>query len=90
MTAEEFNQKYADHLPKGWYGMAINDREIIEYLDDEFDRYIQRHPDFEFHQIKLKFNDPRVYTNAPQEQNSTWERHIRFILEDDSNLNHLL
>lgn len=85
MTTENFNRKYAKYLPKGWYGMAINDQEVIAYMDEEFEKYVKRHPNFEFHQIKLKFNYPRVYTNAPHEVNSNWERGIRTILMNDDN-----
>lgn len=83
MTTTEFNLKYRKHLSEGHYGMAINDPEIIAYMDEEFEKYVERHPDFEYQQIKLKFNQPRVYTNAPQDQNSTWERGIGNILMDD-------
>jgi hypothetical protein len=82
MTTTEFNEKYADYLGEGHYGMAINDPEIIAYMDKEFEKYIEDHPDFEYLQIKLKFNDPRVYTNASI-MSAVWEQEIRKILQND-------
>jgi hypothetical protein len=64
MTATEFNEKYKKHIPKGWYGLGFDIPEITEMLDEEIGKICEKWGDaFEIHQIKLKFNMPRVYTN---------------------------
>lgn len=54
-TSEEFNEKYKDYLVKGYYGLALNKPEMIEYLDKEFEELIKI-PNFKYQQIKSKFN----------------------------------
>jgi vacuolar-type H+-ATPase subunit B/Vma2 len=60
MTTEQFNQKYNDYLEEGHYGLAINDEQFIEWLDEKFQEYIKL-PDFEYSQIKAKFGMGRFY-----------------------------
>lgn len=65
MTVDEFNNKYAAYLPKGWYGLDIDDAEVIAWLDNMFEHYLTKIEGFEYHQIKTKFgiNDVRFYSN---------------------------
>ncbi len=65
MTTVEFNEKYAAYLPEGWYGLDINDEEVIAWLDNLFEHYLTKIEGFEYHQIKTKFgiNDIRFYSN---------------------------
>ena len=59
-TAEEFNKKYKDYIEEGHYGLALDKREVIEYLDKEFRELIKING-FKFSQIKSKFNSFRFY-----------------------------
>jgi hypothetical protein len=65
MTTVEFNEKYAAYLPKGWYGLDIDDKDVIAWLDNLFEHYLTKIEGFEYHQIKVKFgiNDVRFYSN---------------------------
>ena len=59
-----FNEKYKEFITKGYYGFSINSymsenwREIIDNLVDLF---ITNDPNFEIHQIKIKFGGVRFY-----------------------------
>ena len=33
MTAEEFNEKYKQYIPEGWYGLGFNISDVTDYLD---------------------------------------------------------
>jgi len=59
-TAEEFNEKYKDFLEKGHYGLAIDNEEVVEYLDKKFQEFVKI-PGFTYSQIKTKFNSVRFY-----------------------------
>lgn len=65
MTTVEFNEKYAQYLPKGWYGLDIDDVDVIIWLDNLFEQYLIKIEGFKYHQIKVKFgiNDIRFYSN---------------------------
>ena len=80
MTIEEFNDKYKDHLEPGHYGLDINNPDVIQYLDLEFKKEIERNPGFRFAQIKLKFNYARMYTNSGL--NHKWEEAIDRMLNN--------
>ena len=60
MDADEFNQKYKEYIPEGWYGLGFNIPEVTEYLDKVMLDLITI-PGLEIHQIKLKFNSARFY-----------------------------
>lgn len=60
MTAEEFNEKYKQYIPNGWYGLGFDIPDVTEYLNDVMEDLITI-PGFEIHQIKLKFNMARFY-----------------------------
>lgn len=60
MTQQEFNEKYKQYIPKGWYGLHFDIPEVTKYLDEVMQDLIHT-PGFELHQIKLKFGMCRFY-----------------------------
>lgn len=64
-TIEQFNEKYQVYLGKRWYGLDIDNEEVINFLDNMFEYYLTKIEGFEYHQIKVKFgiNDVRFYSN---------------------------
>ena len=60
MTAQQFNEKYKQYIPDGWYGLSFNTPPITEYLDILMEDLIKI-PGFELHQVKLKFGMARFY-----------------------------
>lgn len=67
MKQQEFNNKYKQYIPKGWYGLSFDIPEVTEYLDGVMQDLITI-PGFELHQIKLKFNMARFYFDTSWEQ----------------------
>jgi len=74
MTTEEFNKKYSAYLEERFYGLAISHPEVVEYLDKEFENEIERNPEFQYSQIKMKFGSSRVYSTS--DKSSEWEDEI--------------
>ena len=74
MTTEEFNKKYSAYLEERHYGLAISHPEVITYLDKEFEKEIEKNPEFRFSQIKMKFGSSRVYSTS--DKSSEWETEI--------------
>ena len=74
MTAEEFNKKYSAYLEERFYGLDIDHPEVVDYLDKEFEKEIEKNPEFQFSQIKMKFGSSRVYTTS--DKSSEWENEI--------------
>ena len=74
MTTEEFNKKYSAYLEERFYGLAIGHPEVVEYLDKEFEKEIEKNPEFQYSQIKMKFGSPRVYSTS--DKSSAWEDEI--------------
>jgi len=62
MTAREFNQKWAQFLEPGYYGLAIDSPSVCEYLDKVFEG-LTKIPGFEYSQIKTKFEYSSFYSN---------------------------
>lgn len=60
MTVEEFDEKWSAYLEEGHYGLDINHSDVIEYLDQEFEK-LSLIPGFSYSQIKEKFGMARVY-----------------------------
>lgn len=60
MTSEEFNKKYSAFLEERHYGLAINEPNFIEWLDNKFQQFILK-PGFKYSQIKAKFGMGRFY-----------------------------
>ena len=75
MTQQEFNEKYKQYIPEGWYGLSFDIPEVTEYLDGVMQDLITM-PEFELKQIKLKFNMARFYFNTSWEQ-----KHLELALQ---------
>ena len=60
MTQQEFNAKYKQWIPEGWSGLDFDVPQVTEYLDQVMQDLVLI-PGFELHQIKMKFDWPRVY-----------------------------
>lgn len=63
------NIKYGEYIPKGWYGFDIGTPiipEWMEIIDKIVELCVEIDPDFEIHQIKLKFGGIcfYVYSNV--------------------------
>ena len=76
MTAEEFNKKYSSYLEERFYGLDIDHPEVVDYLDKEFEKEIEKNPAFQYSQIKMKFGSSRVYTTSDRSKNFEWEAEI--------------
>lgn len=62
-----FINKYSKHIPKGWYGFDIGTPIIpvwLDILDKVLEICVEADPDFEIHQIKLKFGGIRFYVGS--------------------------
>tara|TARA_R100000951_G_C2638716_1_gene180169 strand:- start:1678 stop:1920 length:243 start_codon:yes stop_codon:yes gene_type:complete len=75
MNSNEFNKKYNDYLEVGFYGNVLQEENIINYLDKEFEKAIEEHPNFKYQQIKWKWDEIRVYTNI-EDLDIKWSEHI--------------
>lgn len=80
MKIEEFDKKWEKYLEEGFYGLAIDNEKIIDYIDSEFDKEIKINPNFKFYQIKIKFGTSRVY--ADSDKTTEWENKINEILKN--------
>jgi hypothetical protein len=60
MTAQQFNEKYKQYIPNGWYGLSFDIPPVTEYLDTVMEDLITI-PGFQLLQIKLKFGMARFY-----------------------------
>lgn len=79
-NSTEFNEKWSKYIEQGHYGMAIENIEVLQYMDKEFEKEIQVNPTFTYAQIKLKFHTARVYTTSAH--NSEWEIAIDEIIKE--------
>lgn len=62
-----FIKKYKNNIPKGWYGFDIGTPIIPvwnQILDEILEVCIAVDPNFEIHQIKLKFGGVRFYVHS--------------------------
>lgn len=85
MTANEFNEKYKDYLEEGHYGLALDNKEAIEFLDKEFQEFIKI-PNFKYSQIKSKFNNFRFYADGlPEGVESRVQNKLKEIYEQERN-----
>jgi len=75
MTSQEFNQKYKAYLEEGHYGLAIDIPEVIKYLDEKFQEFIQV-PGFSYSQIKRKWDSSRFYCEPREIDSTAVELHI--------------
>jgi hypothetical protein len=83
MTQEQFNEKYKQYIPEGWYGLGFDIPEVTIYLDEVMQDLITI-PEFELHQIKLKFGMARFYFGSKW-NSAHLETAIRFSIEDKIN-----
>jgi len=81
MNRIEFNEKCKDNLENRHYGLDLNHPKVIDYLDKEFTKEIEEYPDFTYAQIKMKFNNSRVYANS--DKTSIWEKEIDKIFKEE-------
>lgn len=63
MNSTEFNNKYDEWLEQGHYGLAIDDDEVVDFLDRIF-QDLTKIERFTYAQIKLKFNMARFYADG--------------------------
>jgi hypothetical protein len=75
MTQQEFNEKYKQYIPEGWYGLSFDIPEVTIYLDNVMQDLITI-PGFYLTQVKLKYNMARFYfaTNMKEE-------HLKLAIE---------
>jgi hypothetical protein len=67
ITDRYLNEKYGDYVPHGWYGFDIGTPIIpnwMNILDEIVELCIENDPDFEIHQIKLKFGGICFYVHS--------------------------
>ena len=76
MTQKEFNEKYKQYIPEGWYGLEFDITEVTTYLDSIMEDGLLNLPGFELHQIKLKFGMCRFYFETSMEN-----KKLEFIIE---------
>ena len=87
MTVYEFNKKWKKYLRKDFYGMDIENPEVIDYLDKEFEKEVKTNSYFQYSQIKLKAGTSRVYVNSTKR--TLWESQIDKIINTASNNNEI-
>lgn len=78
MTSDEFNKKWHKYLEDRFYGMDIEQQDVIEYMDGEFEKEVKVNPSFAYAQIKLKFGTSRVY--ADSDKAAMWENKINQLV----------
>lgn len=84
-TSDEFNKKYSNYLEEGHYGLALSNKEVIEYLDKEFQELIKL-PNFKYSQIKGKFSWFSFYCEGvSSEKRAEIENKIKEIYENSNN-----
>ena len=78
MTTEDFNKKYSEYLETGHYGLAIDNEDVINYLDKVFEDKLINIPNFKYSQIKTKFGYTQFYCKGVQVPDDL----IETIIED--------
>lgn len=61
-TPDEFNVKYKDYLEHEFYGMEMENEEILKVADEAFKEFIKV-PGFKYYQLKNKFGYCRFYAD---------------------------
>lgn len=58
-----YNEKYKNNITKGYYGFDINilPENWLNIIDELLELFIKNDPEFEIHQIKIKFGGVRFY-----------------------------
>jgi hypothetical protein len=80
-TCDQFNEKYLGYLSPGFEGITINNKKVLDYLDREFEKEIQHNPHFKYKQIKLKFNQVRIY--AKSKKVNMWKKQVQKLLTNE-------
>jgi hypothetical protein len=60
-------RRYRDHIPKGWYGFDIGSPIVPVWstiIEQIVDVCLEADPNFEIHQIKIKFGGIRFYVHS--------------------------
>lgn len=59
-------EKWMSRVPAGWYGFDLYDVPVrwLQIIDEFLDYIAQHDPEFEIHQIKLKFGGLRFYVDC--------------------------
>ena len=83
MTQQEFNEKYKQYIPKGWYGLSFDIPEVTEYFDGVMQDLITI-PGFELHQIKFKFGMARFYFDTDW-KDKRLQSALEFAIENKMN-----
>lgn len=78
-TCAEFNDKYRNYLENGFYGLVIENRDVISYLDIEFQKEITKNNHFQYSQIKMKFGSCTIYSTSNAIHD--WEKNINQMLK---------
>jgi len=63
----DLNTKYRKHIPRGWYGFDVGTPIVpswMEIIDKIVELCVAVDPDFEIHQIKLKFGGICYYCGS--------------------------
>ena len=87
MTAEQFNTKWADHIPKGYYGLEFDIPQLTELIDKTVTGWVEVFPKMTIKQIKLKFGMARVYVSLDTER---LPEHNQFTGDLEEKINKLL
>lgn len=67
ITDSSLNKKFSKNIPKGWYGCSIGNPTPINWyvaIEKILDFLVKKDPDFEIHQIKIKFGGIRFYCES--------------------------
>ena len=86
MNLEQFNDKYKQYIPFGWYGLSFDIPEVTAYIDNIMQDLITI-PGFQLFQIKLKFGMARFYFET------SWiHKHLEvaLMLKIEDNINQLV
>jgi hypothetical protein len=79
MSITGFNEKYREFLEEGHYGLDIDDKNVIQYLDEQFQEFIKI-PGFTYSQVKTKFGMARFYCEPHSIDSTKVEKEINQIL----------
>ena len=87
MTVTEFNEKYEKYIEPNFEGLEFENDLVINFLDHLFETKLINIPNFNFAQIKLKYNSCRFYSNISVFLCNYIEHTIDNLLLLDSELN---
>ncbi len=73
-----FNEKWKFYLCEGFYGLDIDNKYVIDFLDAEFEKEIKINPNFQYKQIKMKIGACRIYATSAKVKE--WELKVDEII----------